>query len=249
MKKIYLITGGSSDLAIHFLKNLESTTSVDDEIIAYCTYNKSATILENLKAELKGIKVECIRCDLSVEDEINYLIKAFDEKQIYPHYYIHCAANQFEYMRFKDFDWTKTKFELDVQVGAFAEICKWLMPKLCSNGFGRILTIGTAYTLGVPPKFMSDYIITKYALLGLVKSLAVEYSGKGVTINMLSPGMMETKFLNKLDKRTAEMTAKGSACKRNVKLDEVVDAMNYLLSDNAGYTNGINLNVSGGDYM
>lgn len=221
--------------------------AVNEEAIAYCTYNKNPLGLEILKENFKFIKVIAIKCDLSNSEDISDLIKIIEADGTYPQYYIHCAANQFEYMRFKDFDWKKTKVELDIQVGAFATICKWIIPKMSKDGFGRVLTIGTAYTLGVPPKFMSDYIIAKYALLGLVKSLASEYSGKGVTVNMLSPGMMETKFLDKLDKRTAEMTAKGSACKRNVKLDEVVDAMNYLLSDNVGYTNGINLNVSGGD--
>lgn len=61
--------------------------------------------------------------------------------------------------------------------------------------------------------------------------------------------MMETKFLADIDERSIEMNAAGSAMKRNISLDEVCVAMEYLLSDEAGYINGINFNLSGGDRM
>lgn len=96
---------------------------------------------------------------------------------------------------------------------------------------------------------MTDYLIAKHALLGLMKGAACEYAGTGVTINGLSPGMIETKFLSKIDPRIAEMTAQSSPMKRNVRLEEVVHALRFLLSDNTGYMTGINLNLSGGEKM
>ena len=61
--------------------------------------------------------------------------------------------------------------------------------------------------------------------------------------------MMETKFLSNLDERSIEMSREASAMKRNIKLDEVCAALEYLLSAQAGYVSGINMNLSGGDRM
>ena len=120
---------------------------------------------------------------------------------------------------------------------------------MSKRNFGRIIVIGSSCTFGIPPKYMSDYILIKYGLLGLVKAIAGEYSGKQITCNMISPDMMETKFLNDIDKRTAEINALKSSMKRNVTIDEVASGIMYLFSDYAGYINGINLNISGGNYM
>ena len=96
---------------------------------------------------------------------------------------------------------------------------------------------------------MCDYVTAKYALLGFVRAAASEYAGKGVTINALSPNMMETKFLSHLDARSIEMNAQGSAMRRNISLDETCAALEYLLADEASYLQGVNLNLSGGDRM
>ena len=91
--------------------------------------------------------------------------------------------------------------------------------------------------------------MAKYALLGLVRSAAVEYAGKGITVNGISPNMMETKFLAEVDDLSITMNAENSAMRRNIDVNEVCAAMEYLCSDAAAYINGINFNMSGGDRM
>ena len=152
-------------------------------------------------------------------------------------------------MRIKQMDWRRMQQEINVNAGSMALLLKYFLPVMAKQKYGRVVAMLTAYTINVPPKFMSDYIMSKYALLGLIKAAASEYAGKGITINGISPNMMETKFLADIDKRSIEMNAASSAMKRNISLDEVCVAMEYLLSDEAGYINGINFNLSGGDRM
>ena len=52
-----------------------------------------------------------------------------------------------------------------------------------------------------------------------------------------------------IDERIVQMTAESSAMKRNIRVDETLSGIVYLLSDEASYINGTNLNLSGGDYM
>lgn len=47
---------------------------------------------------------------------------------------------------------------------------------------------------GVPPKYQSPYIVSQYALYGLMRNLAAEYSGYGIQVNSISPDMIDTKF-------------------------------------------------------
>ena len=120
---------------------------------------------------------------------------------------------------------------------------------MAKAGFGRVCVMLSSYVLGTPPKFMSDYVAVKSALLGYVRAAATEYGEKGVCINGISPNMMETKFLQNIDEKIVRMTADSSALGRNIRVEETVGGIAYLLSDEASYVNGINLNLSGGDYM
>ena len=111
---------------------------------------------------------------------------------------------------------------------------------------GKIVFMLSAYLLGVPPKFQSPYITVKYALLGLMRNLSAEYVSKGITVNAVSPDMMETKFLSNLPELVIEQSAKNNPLGRNIRVEEVVPAIEYLLSDAANVVTGQNIGVTGG---
>lgn len=75
----------------------------------------------------------------------------------------------------------------------------------------------------------------------------MEYADKGICVNGISPNMMETPFLSEIDERIVEMNRESCTLKRNVKVEETVEAIRFLLSDSMGYMNGVNLNLTGGD--
>ena len=77
---------------------------------------------------------------------------------------------------------------------------KYILPFMKKNKYGKILTILSSVTIGQPPGHMSSYVTSKYALLGLLRSLAAEYSKYKICINSISPGMINTKFLNEIPK-------------------------------------------------
>lgn len=245
MKK-YIITGASSDISIAFLKRLEETG--EPSVIA-CQYNKHKEQLEELKGRFNNIDLKLYSCNLKKEKECAELMELIKEDIGTPTHILHISAQEFDYMKIKDFEWEKVVNGLTIQVNTFAQLMKAFLPNMVKQKYGKVAVMLTAYTIGVPPKFMSDYIITKYALLGLMKSVANEYAGKGITINGLSPNMIETKFLNKMDSRFIEINGKNSAMKRNVELKEIIDCIVFLLSDASNYINGVNLNISGGDRM
>ncbi len=247
MNKTYIITGASSDIGIEFLKRLNGT--VTEKISAHCQYFLNNSELLKLQEQCEKIEITAYRCDLSDEKGTEAWVAEMKNSGIIPTHILHLAASKLEYMKLKQFDWEKTTMELNVSVNSLAQIFKAFLPVMSKQKYGKIAAMLSVCVNGVPPKFMSDYIIVKYALLGLIKSAASEYAGTGITINGLSPNMIETKFLSNIDKRIIEITAHESKMKRNVKIGEVVDALNFLLSDSTDYITGVNLNMSGGDRM
>lgn len=246
-KKIYLIVGASSDIGISYIKHLDTKKTQDTLVIAHC--RQSADKLEELQEQLNHFKMDIIRCDLEKPEFVIDMIARIKEAYGCPTHILHLAASKLEYMRIKKLDWEIISKDLEVQVHSIAEIFKTFLPTMLKNKYGRCVIMLSEITLGKPPKFMINYNIVKSALYGLMKSAAAECAGNNVCINGISPSMIETSFLSNLDPRQIEMNAQNNAMKRNVLLDEVISGIDFLMSDKASYINGINLNVSGGNYM
>jgi len=129
---------------------------------------------------------------------------------------------------------------------SFVETARAILPGMSKQKHGRIVAILSSCTAGTPPKFLSNYVTVKYALLGLVKCLSSEYSDKGVTVNAVSPEMIETKFLSKTPALIAEKNALDSPLKRNLTVSDVTPMLVYLLSDDASAVSGQNFVINGG---
>ena len=100
--------------------------------------------------------------------------------------------------------------------------------------------------MNVPPKALTQYTTVKYALLGLVKSLASEYSNKNIQINSISPSMIETKFLNNINEKLVELGAYNHPLKRNAIVEDITPIIKMLISNESDYINGVNVPITGG---
>ena len=82
-----------------------------------------------------------------------------------------------------------------------------------------------------------------------MKSLATDYAGYGITVNAVSPSMIETKFLAETSHLIVEQAAAEHPMKRNAQVGDVVPAMAFLLSEEARFITGVNLPVTGGSII
>jgi 3-oxoacyl-[acyl-carrier protein] reductase len=126
---------------------------------------------------------------------------------------------------------------------------KEILPKMAKSKYGKIVFVLSSATVNIPPKYMADYIAVKYALLGLMKSLAQEYAGGGLNINGVSPSMMETKFLAAMPGIIVEKARSAAPRGRNANTADTAASIRFLLSDAAEYITGQNLAVSGGNII
>ena len=246
MEKVYLIIGATSDIGKAYIKEINNNTE-KSTVVAIYFGNKEE--LEKLDKELENITMDFVKCDLSNNESVLQAIEYIKEKYDSPTHILQLAARKFEYVKFSKLDWKNVLIDLEIQVHSFAEILRAFLPIMAKRKYGKVVAMLSSVTKGVPPKYLSSYVVTKYALMGLINSLVSEYREKGIQINAVSPTMVETRFLSEIDERIVEMTAENSGMKRNVKIEEVVAAIKYLMSDEAEYINGLNLPLTGGDII
>lgn len=251
MKRLsnYLIIGASSEVGISFLKSLEQKAAqhiIPQEIQVIAHYSQNKELLIQLKEEFIFVSLKLVQCDLRQADKVKEMIEEIAEQGA-PDCIIWLAAGKLKFQKLKKLDWEKTRENIEIQVHALADTGACFLPLMARKRFGKVVVMLSECTLGMPPKFMTEYVMVKYATLGLMKSMSMEYADKGVNVNGISPGMMETKFLSEIDERFIAMNAEGSVKKRNAQLEEVTEAIHFLTSKGSDYMNGVNLNVSGGN--
>jgi len=127
--------------------------------------------------------------------------------------------------------------------------CKYAIPQMLEQGSGSIINIASFVAIlgcSVP---QDAYTASKGAVLALTRSLAVQFAGKGVRSNSISPGPVETPLL--MEWLLADEAAKQLRLARNPsgrfgKPEEIVNAGIYLASDESRWTNGANFVIDGG---
>lgn len=246
MDKIYAIIGATSDIGMAYMREINKT---GEKSIVIAIYYGPKDELDELNDELENVTMDFVECNLSNKEDVFKAIEYIKEKYTTPTHFLHLAARKFEYVKFSKFDWNNVMVDLEIQVHSFAEFMKAFLPIMSKQKYGKVVAMLSSVTKGLPPKYLTSYVITKYALMGLINGLVAEYKEKGININAVSPTMVETRFLSKIDERIVEMTAASSGMKRNVKIEEVVGAIKYLMSDEAEYINGLNMPLTGGDII
>ena len=238
-KDIILIIGASSDVGMGLIKHL------DEDAMILAHYNSSSENLIELSKQIKGTLIP-LQADLSTEDKINIFLNNIEFNYGIPTQIVHLVANKVENIRFKDVNWTDFENDINVSLKSAVIILNRFLPKLAKKKQGKVVFMLSSYVLGVPPIALSHYTTIKYALLGLVKSLASEYASKNIQINAVSPSMVETKFLDNINEKLVELSAYNHPLKRNATVEDIVPTIKFLLSESSNYMNGINIPITGG---
>ena len=148
-------------------------------------------------------------------------------------------------LRMKNEEWKKV---IDINLGSTFLLCKYGIKKMLKNKYGRVINItsivGHTGNLG-----QSNYAASKAGIIGMTKSLAIEYAKKNITLNCVSPGFIQTKMTDNIADNIKEvLTSKIPMAKLGTG-DDVANTVAFLSSDAASYITGETVHVNGGMYM
>ena len=148
-------------------------------------------------------------------------------------------------VRMKDEDWQKV---LDVNLSAGYKITQGLLRGMMKRRWGRIIGISSVVgTTGNPGQ--TNYAAAKAGMVGFSKALAQEVATRGITVNVVSPGMIETVMTSNLSDDQSARLLLNIPTGRLGKPQEIAASVVYLASEEAAYVTGLTLHVNGGMAM
>ena len=137
---------------------------------------------------------------------------------------------------------------LDVNLGSAFNLCRHAIDGMLERGFGRIVNISSIS--GQTGNFgQTNYAAAKAGLHGFTMSLARETASKGITVNSVSPGYIETPMTRAMPDAARERTRAQIPAGRLGQPDDIARAVAFLAATDAGYITGANLPVNGGLFM
>lgn len=231
MKTIF-ITGANSEIATEYIKKQGQDY---DRIIMHYWHRRDR--IDEVK-DVYGDKIIPVEADFSKRDEVAKLIEELRGYEIDD--FLHMPAPKLRHMRFARTSIEEFELEMQVVFWSFLMISQSFIPGMIKRKKGHILAVLTEYTITEQPTFLSHYISVQYTLLGLIKSLASEYGSKGLIINGISPGMIETDFISELSQYVVNNNAKLNARGKNLSSADLIPSIKYLLSETEGI-NGQNI--------
>ncbi|MEO0633372.1 MAG: 3-oxoacyl-[acyl-carrier-protein] reductase [Pseudomonadota bacterium] len=202
--------------------------------------------LEALAAEL-GERAHVLPCNLSDFDAVDALPKQAAEAMGSVDILVNNAGVTRDnlFMRMSADEWQTV---IDVNLTATFRLCKGVMRGMMKARWGRIVNISSVVgATGNPGQ--ANYAASKAGMVGMSKSLAYEVASRGITVNAIAPGFIETAMTDKLNDDQRAAILGQIPMGRIGNAGEIASATLYLASDEAGYITGTTLHVNGGMAM
>ena len=237
-KKI-LITGATGGIGNELVKKF---ISLGGNVLATGTKSEK---LDAIKKQYQNIKVK--KFDISDHSRIEEFIENVSLDLGGLDILINNAGTNVDNLsiRMKDEEWKKV---IDINLTSTFLLAKHSIRKMLKNKFGRVVNItsvvGHTGNLG-----QANYAASKAGIIGMSKSLAIEYAKKNITVNCVSPGFIISDMtMNIAEKVKLYLTSRIPMGKLGTG-DDVSNCVAFLSSDQASYVTGETIHVNGGMYM
>lgn len=237
--KVALVTGASRGIGKAIATQLKELGAT---VLGTATSENGAAKISEYLGEGKGLVL-----NVTNDDSINEMFATIKAEHGGVDILVNNAGITRDnlFMRMKDDEWNDI---IETNLSSVYKISKSVLRPMMKARNGRIINIGSVVgTMGNAGQV--NYATSKAGLIGFTKSLAREVASRGITVNTVAPGFIDTDMTQTLTDEQKEGIFSQVPANRLGKPDEIASAVAFLASDAAAYITGETLHVNGGMYM
>ena len=196
---------------------------------------------------LHGLAGEAVVLDVKSQQSVDGLMTRLADENKLPAVLVNNAGITRDnlLLRMEDDEWSEV---IETNLSAIYRLSKACIKSMFRARWGRIITIGSVVGSS-GNSGQVNYAAAKAGLVGFSKSLAQEMGSRGITVNVVAPGFIDTDMTEKLPDLVKAEMLKHIPLKRLGKVDDVAAVVAFLASDEANYITGETIHVNGGMYM
>jgi 2-hydroxycyclohexanecarboxyl-CoA dehydrogenase len=243
--RVAVVTGGASGIGLAIAERLAS------EGLAVAIFDRDGEAAQAAAARIEaaGGTARGVPVDVSARDAVQAGLATTAEQLGVPTVLVNNAGiDGFEpFLKITPERWQQL---LDVNLTGTFHCCQAMLPGMVEAGWGRIVNISSSSAQSGQP-YMAHYVSSKAGMIGLTKALALEFGPKGVTVNTIPPGFVDTPMLRVTESKgllggSVEDHIKRTPVRRVGLPADIAAMCAFLVRDEAGYVNGQVLGVNGG---
>lgn len=241
MKKTALVTGGAKGIGAAIVKRL-----CEDGFTVAVNYLKSEQSVKSLCSELTlaGYDVFPVRAEVSSSEDVKRMFSYIREKTGGVDVLINNAGVSL-WGLFQDVTDEMWNEITDINLKGAFNCCREALPFMINKGYGRIVNISSVWGQ-VGASCEAVYSASKAGVIGLTKALSKETALSGITVNCVSPGVIDTDMMKRFSDEEKKDICGEIPMGRMGEAREVAAAVSFFVSDGASYITGQILGVNGG---
>ena len=237
------MTGASRGIGAAIADQLGAAGAI---VIGTATSDSGAEKISARFAE-KGVKGAGKKLNVTEADSVAELLKSIADEFGAPAILVNNAGITKDnlLMRMKDDEWFDV---INTNLSAVFRLSKAVLRGMMKQRWGRIINIGSVVgSMGNAGQ--SNYAATKAAVSGFARSLAAEVGSRGITVNTVAPGFIDTDMTKGLPDEQKQQLLVKIPLARLGQPDEIASVVTFLAGDGGGYISGETIQVNGGMYM
>jgi 3-oxoacyl-[acyl-carrier protein] reductase len=241
--KVALVTGASRGIGAAISDSLGMQGAI---VIGTATSESGAAAITARFAE-KGIQGKGLSLNVTDAAAVDAAVKEITAEFGAPAILVNNAGITKDnlLMRMKDEEWGDV---IDTNLNSIYRVSKACLRGMTKARWGRIINISSVVgSMGNPGQ--TNYCATKAGVEGFTRSLAREIGARGITVNAVAPGFIDTDMTKELPEAQREALQAQIPAARLGQPEEIAAAVTFLASDGAAYITGDTLHVNGGMYM
>ena len=245
VRRVAIVTGGGSGIGLAISERL----AADGLAVAVFDRDGDAAQAAAGKISAEGGWALGVTVDVTQRDQIDLGVTQVREQLGLPTVLVNNAGTHAvdSFLSITPEKWHRV---LEVNLTGTFNCCQAVVPHMIEEGWGRIVNISSS-SAHSGQQFMTHYVAAKSAVIGFTKSLALELGPKGVTVNTIPPGFIDTPMLRRQEAKGllgegVDFHAALTPVRRIGRPEDVAAMCSFLVRDEAGYVTGQVLGVNGG---